>query len=305
MVKFRMRTKIMAVVTFLVMSAAVILGGYDMQNAEAAGGTNYVKYTFATGQTQTYNLPEIPTINRTNSLAMPLSDDPRDDADRTPVVVKVLANDTAAKIHTYGTGFIIGDHEIMTAAHCVYNVEEGKFYTSSQVEISLSESYSSSSIRTLSVVSVHFPKKFKELIDSNPTTKFNFEKIKNDYAIITVNEDLSEYGKLTLGTLTSEAKNNDIPIHVLGYCSATEFKISHGSISDTNDDDVFATDAFTTNGTSGGPMYVECVFGIPGTSNEEYKTKSYKIVVSLDSAGGHGPKFDSEIFQFAYDNEYL
>ena len=45
------------------MSAAVIFSGYDMQKAAATGGTDYVKYTYATGQTQTYTLPEILTYN--------------------------------------------------------------------------------------------------------------------------------------------------------------------------------------------------------------------------------------------------
>ena len=42
MVKFRMKNKILVVITFLVMSAAVIFSGYDMQKAAATGGTDYV-----------------------------------------------------------------------------------------------------------------------------------------------------------------------------------------------------------------------------------------------------------------------
>lgn len=307
MVKFKIRNKIIAVLAFIVMSVIVTFNGYDMQKAGAAGGTDYVKYTYATSQTQTYTLPEIPIYNNyLNARSSINFDDNRADADITPLVVKTISNssnpDYKGNTTSTGTGFIIGDHEIMTAAHCVYNTQMGKPYYSMNVKITES-SDNSSSIRTLNVISAHFPKEFKDYHDLNPSNIGTQDQIKLDYAIITVQEDLSEYGKLSLGAATYDIKNNNVPIHVLGYNSSA-LKISHGVVNAINDY-IYGVTAYTTSGTSGGPIYVESSFGVPGNTSDDYKIQTYKTVIGLCSAGSYSSRFDSETLQFAYDNEYL
>lgn len=306
MVKFRIRTKIMATVTFLVMSAAVILGGYDMQNAEATGGTDYVKYTFATGQTQTYNLPEIPTVNRTNSLAMRvlLSDDgdPRPDADLDTATVQVRAY-TDSEHHSgyYGTGFIIGQHEVMTAAHIANNFDK-------PVTIVIPDTNPlGTNYMELNVVSAHIPQAFFELVENSAS---NDEIMNEDYAILTVSEDLSAYGCYSLGMGTDSIMQKNVPVHCLGYKSKT-LKKADGLVSDIGDLR-YEFDFYSTGGSSGGPIYVESSFGVPGTSNQNYQIKTYRTVVSIDV--GHkiedaqsaiGVRIRPEIMQFAYDNDYL
>lgn len=290
------------------MSAAVIFSGYDMQKAAATGGTDYVKYTYATGQTQTYTLPEIPIYNNyLNTRSSINFDDNRADADITPLVVKTISNssnpDYQGNTTSNGTGFIIGDHEIMTAAHCAYNTKMGKPYYSMKVKINVPESSDNSvSVRTLTVVSAHFPKEFKDYHDANPSNVGTQDQIKWDYAILTVQEDLSGYGKLNLGAVTYDIKNN-VPVHVLGY-NTSALKISNGVVNAINDD-IFGVTAYTTSGTSGGPIYVESLFGVPGVTSGDYKIQTYKTVIGLCSAGSYSSRFDSETLQFAYDNDYL
>lgn len=304
MVKLRIRTKIMAAATFFVMSAAVLLGGYDMSQAEATGGTDYVKYTYATGQTQTYNLPEIPTINY-NALAMQAANDlytdPRDNYYDSAVVQVNLHdyvfpdNPEFGSYWGYGTGFIIGEHEIMTAAHIIYSKED-RFNDFVKIKVPNSDGSTENSIG-INVISAHVP---SEYINN----KFD----EYDYAILTVSEDLSQYGCYLLGMVTDSIMQKNVPIHSLGYYINT-LKISHGTITESNNDLLCNFNVYTYEGSSGGPFYVESSFGIQGTTNEDYQIKTYRTAISIvqGAASDHmfGTRITPVIMQFAYDNEYL
>lgn len=310
MVKFRMKTKIMAVVTFLMMSAAIILSGYDMQNAEATGGTDYVKYTYATGQTQTYNLPEIPTINyhSTMSRNLPAIIDTRPPADWNTAVVSI--SDVSAGTNI-GTGFIIGDHEIMTVSHNVYN---GTFRSYSII-IPDANPYNVNTSVVINPVAVHVPQKY---IDYK-SGYIGGSSQDYDYAIITVEEDLSQYGSFLLGMASSSVITNNIPVHCLGYFGRT-LKTSSGTMTSINTavhsnytENSYSFNLFTFNQTSGGPIYVESSCGVSGTSNEDYQIKTYRTVISLASTGNmdssnpqtNGYIIGPEVLQFAYSNSYL
>ncbi len=310
MVKFRMKTKIMAVVTFFVISAAVILGGYDMQNAEATGGTMYVKYDFTTGQSQTYILPEIQTVNYANYAMRSVVTDTREPYyDSAVVSLKLfdafLDNPNASYLYQ-GTGFIIGEHEIMTAAHLIY----GNDYNCSHIDsakavIPDSSTYTDNAL-TLNIVSAHVPKTY-----INSINNMNGENARYyDYAIMTVQEDLSSYGCYLLGMGTDSIKQKNVPIHSLGY-AGRNLKISHGTI-DVVQESSYKFNLFSLPGSSGGPIYVESSFGVPGTSNEEYQIKTYRTAISIVSGGNgtanpnpYGTRIRPVIMQFAYDNEYL
>lgn len=310
MVKYK--SKLSAAAVFLVMCFTLVMSGYDsMTGVGATGGTDYVKYTYATGTQETYNLPEIPVDqNITAMTARAMSDyvDPRPNADLDTAVVA---------LHYYGyylysgTGFIIGDHEIMTAAHLVYSkdAENGKYFGYSiQVTIPDSNPYTSQSTE-LEVVSVHVPQNYIDhengLLPSNNTPDY-------DYAILTVSEDLSQYGRYILGMGTDSLKNKDVPIHCLGYLGR-DLKISNlnNRQYEANDLMYYFIDLYSYKNSSGGPIYVESVFGVEDTSNEEYNIKKYRTAISIVS-GGYGIYDDTtgtrirpEIMQFAYSNNYL
>lgn len=317
MVKFRMKTQIMAAITFLVMSAAVILGGYDMQNAEATGGTDYVKYTFATGQTQTYTLPEISTVNYANTLSrnamtIVFTDTREPYYDSAVVAVNGYDNSLSEPNANYlipATGFIIGDHEIMTAAHCIYNSEFREYHIdSANVIIPDTTPYTNNSL-SLEVVSAHVPQDYIDLV--NEPTQQGIQDL--DYAILTVEEDLSNYGCYLLGMGTDSIKQKNVPIHSLGY-AGRELKISHGSVINFNNVS-YDFNILSDGGSSGGPIYVESMFGVPGTSNEDYQVRTYRTAISIVSNGNNdssignigisGVRIRPIIMQFAYDNDYL
>lgn len=310
MVKYK--SKLSAAAVFLVMCFTLVMSGYDsMTSVGATGGTDYVKYTYATGTQVTYNLPEIPTMASANALTMRAASysDPRDPYYDSAVVRLNLYdyvnpnNPSSGSYVSFGTGFIIGDHEIMTAAHCVYDKNDG---FNDYVKISFPDNDGSvANSSKINVVSAHVPQDYINLIN-NPTGQGSQDL---DYAILTVDEDLSQYGYYLLGMGTDSIKQKNVPIHSLGYYGDT-LKISHGTVSDVKNLSL-DFDLFSTSGSSGGPIYVESVFGIESTNNPDYQLKAYRTAISIVHGGIEennyvcGTKIRPIIMQFAYDNNYL
>lgn len=108
-----------------------------------------------------------------------------------------------------GTGFIVDDHHIATAAHCVYNGDWRSIYG-----IYAYKYNGEISDIVFTPVEAHIPFKY------NPNETDGNEKYKYDYALITVKEDLSNYIHFDLGTSYSVNATNfeNIPIYVTG-CS--------------------------------------------------------------------------------------
>ncbi|MFR1841747.1 MAG: serine protease [Oscillospiraceae bacterium] len=137
----------------------------------------------------------------------------------------------------------------------------------------------------------------------------------NDYAIIKVKEDLSSYGQVFLGLGTDETIN-DTPIHALGYSyenGRPTMKISHGYINNTGNDlsnVLYRCSSTIYGGTSGGPLYSQCRFGVLGSEDPAKKVQTYKTVVGIvtgnyDDNKTVATRIIPEILQFAYDNKYL
>ncbi|MGN1481906.1 trypsin-like serine peptidase [Porcipelethomonas sp.] len=301
MIMINKKTKITAILTFVVMTLGVIFGGYNMYEANAdIAGTTYLKYTYATGTTTEYTLPSIPEVDISNYAAVAaLSDeDNRADAplEQTIVSIKYFVPTETPGIYSMpiGTGFIIGDHEIMTAAHMVNN--SGNFFTSPVIEIPNSNPQNDNGT-TVTPIATHVAKK---QIQGDPGY---------DYAIITVEEDLSAYGKALLGMPTESAISNNMNIHCLGYANYNNtnlvLKISNGTILDSIDGLELTTSADTAGGTSGGPIYVETDYGNSDGSN----MKTYKTVIGICSGLKYGneigPIVRPTVLQFAYNNPNL
>lgn len=302
MVRLKIKNRFMAVVTFFVMTAVVILNGFDMISANAEDEqTWYTKYTYATGREEDYPLPAIPTYEYANTLstyAMRAAvEDPREPS-YDSAVVKIdryyYNEDNRLTWRGYGTGFIIGDHEIMTAAHIVYR--------NGFIDDMVTVSFPNTSTETFTVETAHIPVNYTE------TESDSYY----DYAIITVEEDLSNYGCYTLGMGTNSIKENNVPVHSLGYYAENTLMLSNGTIEQVNELN-YKYYLYSNKGSSGGPIYTESVFGIPGTTSSTYQMKTYRTVISLmvcgDTEGGSyntfGARIRPETLQFAYDNDEL
>ncbi len=155
-----------------------------------------------------------------------------------------------------GTGFIVGDHQIATAAHCIYGDN-----TWHSMTIKTYNSNGCVTDNTLHPVEAHVPKSY-DYSNMNGTIY--------DYALITVSDDLSGYVHFSLGTPynVSASAYSNIPIYVTGcpgkvkddYNLSRRLYSAEGSVMDKNDNlknftDVVWYNVDTSSGDSGAPVY--------------------------------------------------
>lgn len=108
-----------------------------------------------------------------------------------------------------GSGFIVGSHIIATAAHCVYN--DGEFIDNIKVNIYNKNGTVNSSnlVHTSTAKELHIPRKY---VYPGTDAPENF-----DYALIYVEDDLSEYGVWSMGVLSDNFMNSGRPLTTSGF----------------------------------------------------------------------------------------
>lgn len=209
---------------------------------------------------------------------------------------------SVVRLSVGGTGFIIGDHVIATAGHCVFNQNQDKFmnFTIDIVDAN------NNVIDTISPLYAHVNEAF--------ATATNYIS-DYDYALIYVEEDLSEYGMFKLGVARDAYVNmfNENPVTVSGfpqeYPSGYEgqpyglrFKATGNLIRRYTSENVLAYYTDTAGGDSGGPVYVEESVSINGQSKE------YKTVIGINcsefSTRNFGTRVNSDLLRFYYVNDY-
>ncbi len=200
----------------------------------------------------------------------------------------------------HGTGFIVGDHVIATAAHCVYG--NGKFYN---MTIDIVDE-NNNTAATFAPSYVHIPSLYA-------TNSFNY-----DYALIYVDEDLSEYGMFKMGVALDEYVNNNGSVIASGFPGeypdnytgeyGIRFK-AQGNLALSTQYKLYY-DADTFGGNSGGPVYVE-----EGFTDKNGKLYETKTVVAIHTNGfniteypngkNSGTRITPDILKFFYNNSYM
>jgi V8-like Glu-specific endopeptidase len=193
-----------------------------------------------------------------------------------------------------GTGFIIGEHTILTAAHCVCNRSEQVGNSGMKIYLYDNGSYNNASV-TATPVQIHVPGKY---VDTKGYGEY-------DYAIITVKEDLSDYMSFNLGVARSNAVgktisvtgfgcNTDPPTPNINSSLIREMSTGSGKLT-TISDYYIHHDADVVNGDSGGPLY--------------YTKDGVKTVVGIHNSSGtdfnSAMRITTDILQFAYNNSYI
>lgn len=178
----------------------------------------------------------------------------------------------------YGSGFIIDDHIIATAAHCVYKCESQQFFNT---KIKLVDKDNNETVVTPIYTDI-------SKIYHNTTDYGDCEKY--DYALIYVEEDLSEYGSFKLGSALSEYINNHGQVIVSGFPSSDWYPDNYqglpfgirfkakGKIDSLENGRIYY-DADTAGGDSGGPVYAEEAFITKNGTVYDYKT-----VIAINTA---------------------
>lgn len=177
-----------------------------------------------------------------------------------------------------GSGFVVSDHVIATAAHCAYNEKIS--------EILLFDNSGNVTLHATPVES-HIPYNYCK----------NNEDETYDYALITVKEDLSDYACFDLGVPLNCFANSKPVVSVTGFPGTigkpgekttvnTHTKhmmyTGNGIVKKINDSNLIFYEADTIGGNSGGPVYI----------TESFKGKTYYTVIAIHAYGTHDDHMD-------------
>lgn len=157
-----------------------------------------------------------------------------------------------------GTGFIVGDHLIATAAHCVYNGSTNLIYSNTDVKVYNNDG---TLAKVANGVEIHILKRY---VDNSLNSIYHGS---DDYAVITVEDDLSEFPHFGIGSVLDSATDNNLPVMLTGFPSSvnnvstdcetmytgTGFLINEYYTSDSQ----ICSTCDTSGGNSGSPLYIE------------------------------------------------
>lgn len=247
----------------------------------------YVKYNYVTKETETYTLTINPaTATSTRGLIgidnrQYLTDQPEFDGIVNIQLGIQNSPDSSAKSIACSTGFIVGDHQIATAAHCVYSEYEmvsKKYYfltdpNNRNDKIYLYDKDGNQTGETLTPVETHIPKTYLEHCGEEKNGENG-----TDYALITVKEDLSSYTHFSLGLVKNPYDNSfsTANIYVSGVPGVvngkdnTNKKIAKGMGHIYSGDTPYADSVLyyttdETKGNSGSPVYTVTRCSIDGS----------------------------------------
>ena len=188
-------------------------------------------------------------------------------------IVKIVSEfaDANGNHKSIGTGTIVGDNIVATAAHCVYDYNTGHF---EDLAIQIIDS-GDTVVEILYPRYIHIEKDYGMKYENNDTQT----DYQDDYALLYFEDDLSEYGKFELGlglesfvkdtTGTKRIKVSGFPAQSVWLpvgSSAGPRYVSEGSIicKSNNPLNLIHYNTVTYAGDSGAPAYVDEVYTFDG-----------------------------------------
>jgi hypothetical protein len=208
------------------------------------------------------------------------------------------------KLTNSGSGFIIDEHTIATAAHCIYNTNSNSFVP---VQIQIYDS-NMNLITTITPTSLHVPYEFSDhnsIPGAQPVSNY-------DYGLITVSDsiDLTTYGLFSLGVSTYGLMSTQKAVTDCAYVQyGNSFNLyqTQGNLvywpqdmmSGNEYPFVFSFNISTMNNCSGAPLYT--TINDMSTSNATPKT-----VLGIVTGGaydyGLGIRIMPTVLRFFYQN---
>ncbi len=203
------------------------------------------------------------------------------------------------------TGFIVGDHQIATAAHCVYSIDTG--YFADEIIQTYDRSGALVAGETLTVAEIHIPQSY-----------YNSPNSDYDYALITVVEDLSDHVQFDIGNCynMTVAEAGTIPIHVTGRPGRTGDDLENPNTNnllytsfgyvyegpDTNYMDALYYTVDISAGQSGSPAYT--ITRERCNNEDTYTYTVLSICIGGSSTRASGPRMSKYHQQFYNNNAY-
>ena len=200
-----------------------------------------------------------------------------------------------------GSGFIVGQHLVATAAHCLCGKDGEDVIYCPNVVVNIFNAEGTAVVKTCTAVTAHIPSKFIDLMKAGNRLPANY-----DYALLYVEEDLSEYGIWSLGCMTTEfmaTEDNVISSGFTGFTAEKPYNryYSCGPIQNNSSLFRFNCWAMCHGGKSGGPIYYETTFG----------GETIKSVIGINSTGNPldgsagGVRITPTLLKFFLNNPYI
>ena len=207
-----------------------------------------------------------------------------------------------------GTGFVVDNHTILTAAHCLYNEDSHKGETILKIHFYDDYNVEDTSV-TATPISYQIPYGYVRNYDSDTTNNLGSSS-NYDYALITVEEDLSQYINFNIGVVRESIASKNPEIYVTGFGGYGD-KIDENNVDpnlihtkSTGHDKLWNSPfgnyfinykSDQIPGDSGGPVYIyingsKTVIGIATYSSSTHK---YNI----------GNRITTDILQFIYHHK--
>lgn len=198
-----------------------------------------------------------------------------------------------------GSGFVVDSHTIATAAHCVMAREPADPFLNCEPQITTVFVFNGNSdveITINNIKEIHIPRSYA--VDGNSSY---------DYALITVEEDLTDYEMFNLGFPLDSITESSATVYVTGFpekyndiyevntdTKHTMYTGSGAILNITKTSVIHAADS--TGGNSGGPIYLSTTF-----QNKTY----YSVIAILTGGGGKqnsGTRITTNLLHFYKNN---
>ena len=279
-------------------------------DASLTGGRTYRRYSFVTNsQLSNYTLyPNTSTIGSVteNCPDSILGDDDRilsyGDDNKAIVALTTHKGNTSG----FSTGFIVGNHAIATAAHCVC----GKTQSGQNVTITYPDSidiethtwYGTLTGSQLTPLEIHIPNSYCQANSANHY----------DYALIIVEEDLSNYPQFSVTSCynRTETQYSSVPVIVNGCPGQIpvtnadntyrRLYFDEGYIEDSTDKRCINYHIDTTAGQSGSPFYTITKYYV--NNQTAYCYSALGIHTSSGGSTNFGVRFTKYHNQFYRNN---
>lgn len=219
-----------------------------------------------------------------------------------------------------GTGFIIGEHTILTNAHCIYN---GTYSTTDVCAFTFTST--NEPIRhDLTVLSYYMPMAYVDPSYSNiaiNNLSDDYIQTYHDYAIIVVAEDLTSYGQFECGlplldlasnTVTTNTVSYGFPQDSDGQCYVTENGVTYRkyTVASYGGVDGFYNQGYwirttTTEATAGGMSGCPIILNSVTINNNTISCDETAIGINCTGPTARGPAVVRPIIQFVYGNAIL
>ncbi len=232
-----------------------------------------------------------------------------DNLDKENIGCVKLTYDVNGNDKNLGSAFVVDDHIVATAAHCVYNSNNNEFVSGIKVKV-LNDNCSKPLV-TAKARYIHIPKDYTESNSGTP------KRVNHDYALIYVEEDLSDY-KVNVGVMTNYFMTTEQNLTTSGFTAYDEGNqryFSEGPVATMDHlpyEKAYRYRSFgiCAGGKSGGMTYFKSLFPYndPDEGNEKvYRELKSVVGINTSSSGQdtYGCRMTTTLLRFYFQNDNL